>query len=77
MTADEAASAIGLPGTQCTSDNRSLFKKWLVANGLPSDFVGGLSLIEMTLAYRDAAGLQKVRDKLAKSREDDGETVSD
>lgn len=70
MTADEAVAALGPRGNLIvTSNNRGTVKKWLVANGLPSLFVGGLSMIEMAIAYNetDGSGLDKLRAKLAKN----------
>lgn len=65
MTAAEAEEILGPRGTlRVTSDNRATVRKWLVAQGLPSLFVGGLSLIEMAIAYNGDDGLAKVRAKL-------------
>jgi hypothetical protein len=62
MTVAEAEAAIGPRGTITVSaDNRGLVRKWLVAQGLPALFVGGLSMRELALAYNDTSGEQYTR----------------
>ena len=59
MTAAEAEAAIGRRGeVTVTADNRGLVRKWFVAQGLPTLFVGGLSMRELALAYNDTKGDQ-------------------
>src|ERR1700674_4803434 len=59
MTAAEAEAAIGRRGeVTVTADNRGLVRKWFVAQGLPTLFVGGLSMRELALAYNDTKGEQ-------------------
>jgi hypothetical protein len=58
MTAAEAEAAIGRRGeVTVTADNRGLVRKWFVAQGLPTLFVG-LSMRELALAYNDTKGEQ-------------------
>lgn len=73
MTVEEAEREIGRRGTiHASGENRGLLRKWLVANGFPSPFAAGISIIELGMAYNqtDGAGLKKLRDKLAKAREE-------
>jgi AAA domain (dynein-related subfamily) len=77
MTTSEAEAAIGPRGsTTITSTpdggNRALAKKWLVAQGFPALFCGGLSLTELHLSYNDTSGKQveKLRAKLERAKED-------
>src|SRR6266567_8305418 len=59
MTVAEAEASIGPRGKiVVTADNRGLVRKWLVAQGLPALFVGGLSMRELALAYNDPTGEQ-------------------
>jgi energy-coupling factor transporter ATP-binding protein EcfA2 len=74
MTVGEAEGQIGVRGNiRIDSNNRSLVKKWLVAQGFPAMFTVGLSIIELAQAYNklDGSGLDALRRKLAKG-EDDG-----
>lgn len=61
-------------GGKPPDENRSDVKKWIVANGFPALFAGGLSYVEMEMAYNktDGTGLARLRDKLAKDRMDRG-----
>src|SRR6266699_6698932 len=59
MTVAEAEAVIGSRGKiVVTADNRGLVRKWVVAQGLPALFVGGLSMRELALAYNDTTGEQ-------------------
>lgn len=80
MSIQAAEALIGPRGSiHVNSDNRTMVRKWLVANGFPSMFVGGLSLTELGLAYNqtDGAMLAKLREKLAAARDEIGEDNSD
>ena len=72
MTAPEAESILGARGhLRINTDNRLTVRKWLTAQGFPSGFVAGLSMVELGAAYNDTTGkgLDKLRHKLAESAE--------
>jgi hypothetical protein len=80
MTIAEAEAAVGRRGdVTVTSENRGLVRKWLVAQGLPALFVGGLSMRELALAYNDTKGDQFARllKKYEEAKEAAGDEVSD
>lgn len=80
MSIQAAEALIGPRGSiHVNSDNRTIVRKWLVANGFPSMFVGGLSLTELGLAYNqtDGAMLAKLREKLAAARDEIGDDSDD
>lgn len=75
-----AECEIGIRGNvHVDSKNRGLVRKWLVAKGLPALFVGGLSILELRLAYNDVSDseFRKLQDKLRKAQVDvgDGESL--
>ncbi len=75
LNPSEAEAQIGARGaTPITVANRNLAKKWLVAQGFPSAFIGTLTLRELNNAYNDVNdhGIQAIRDKL----NDAGETFA-
>ncbi len=80
MTVAEAEAAIGARGKiLVTADNRGLVRKWLVAQGLPALFVGGLSMRELALAYNDVSGEQYTRllRKFEEAKDAAGDEASD
>src|SRR6266568_8483026 len=80
MTVAEAEAAIGPRGKiVVTAENRGLVRKWLVAQGLPALFVGGLSMRELALAYNDATGEQygRLLRKFDEARDAAGDQASD
>src|SRR5215470_2883570 len=59
MTATDVEAAIGRRGEITVSaENRALVRRWFVTQGLPTLFVGGLSMRELALAYNDIKGEQ-------------------
>lgn len=73
MSIEECERELGPRGhLKVTKDNRPMVKKWLVANGFPSLFVGGLSYPELQLAYNETNGrmLSKLREKLARAQDE-------
>lgn len=80
MTTQDAESALGPRGSiRVDSSNRPLVKKWLTAQGFPADFIGGLSMTELGLAYNqiDGSGLDAARRKLEKHRAEGFEESSE
>lgn len=72
-TPAECEAMLGARGhIRVDSTNRGIVKQWLTAQGFPALFVGGLSMTELGLAYNqtDGSGLDKIRDKLAKAKDD-------
>jgi cobaltochelatase CobS len=80
MTVAEAEATIGPRGKiVVTADNRGLVRKWLVAQGLPALFVGGLSMRELALAYNDTTSEQYARllRKFEEAKDAAGDEASD
>jgi len=80
MTVAEAEAAIGSRGKiLVTAENRGMVRKWLVAQGLPALFVGGLSMRELALAYNDPTGEQYSRllRKFEEAKDAAGDELSD
>lgn len=64
MTREEAESLLGPRGSLAVnSENRILVRKWLTASGLPSAYVGTLSIAELQRLYNDTTenDLNRVR----------------
>lgn len=71
MTVAEAESQIGPRPIVVTSTNRGIVRKWFVAKGLPSGFVGGLSMRELQLGYNDISGdFARIQKKLQEAKDD-------
>jgi cobaltochelatase CobS len=80
MTAAEVEAAIGRRGEiTVTAENRALVRRWFVTQGLPSLFVGGLSMRELALAYNDTKGEQfsRLLRKYEDAKEAAGEEAAD
>lgn len=79
MTTAEAEAILGPRGhLNVNSDNRATVRKWIVAQGFPALFVGGLSMRELALAYNqlDGAGIAALQRKFQETADDtDGADV--
>jgi hypothetical protein len=70
MTAAEAESILGPRGAlTVTTENRATVRKWLVAHGIPSLWVGGLTMRVLAAAYNELDGnvLERLRVQAAEA----------
>jgi len=80
MTTAEAEQVLGPRGhLNVNSDNRATVRKWIVAQGFPALFVGGLSMRELALAYNqtDGAGIAALQRKFQETETDDEDNADD